>query len=329
MADWTTDKAAAMKHLAAWDGNFSQLGDVSEPLRDDAEVVIVAVTNLGSALEYATDSLKADVEVVKVAVANDGFALQYAADSLKADIEVVKAAAANERGALCFAAASLMADPAMVKELVAVSAKALEHATEPTRDAILIETFPLGEADRVVAARSAQYKAAVAALVARAETFKAEKAQIDKAATAVNAAAAMLADLEAQWKAAKAAKDWKAAKAAKAAMDATKSAAGGSGADNPVAEPMQTTTETWEQIETAADALVGTAPLHGLQYLANAYSREADRKGETDDYDAAEAYSDAAEAVSASDYTVNELTPDRENNSIWGLLEEIWEEEEW
>ena len=75
-----------------------------------------------------------------------------------------------------------------------------------------------------------------------------------------------------------------------------------------------------DALEAAASALERTAPLHGLAYLAEAYSREADRNGEADDYEAAEAYSEAAEAVAASGYDGSELAPTR-GQAVWGALQ--------
>ncbi len=46
--------------------------------------MIIAVTQCGSALEYASEYLKADKEVVTVAVAENGYALEYASEDLKA-----------------------------------------------------------------------------------------------------------------------------------------------------------------------------------------------------------------------------------------------------
>ena len=55
-------------------------------------MVLAAVTQHGSALEYADESLKKDKEVVIAAVTQSGIlALKYADESLKKDKEVVLA----------------------------------------------------------------------------------------------------------------------------------------------------------------------------------------------------------------------------------------------
>jgi hypothetical protein len=64
-------------------------------LKNDKEVVMVAVAQDGRALRFASDALKNDKEVVMVAVAQDGRALEYASDALKNDEEVVMFAVAQ------------------------------------------------------------------------------------------------------------------------------------------------------------------------------------------------------------------------------------------
>jgi hypothetical protein len=65
-------------------------------LKNDKEVVMVAVAQDGRALRFASDALKNDKEVVMVAVAQDGRALEYASDALKNDEEVVMFAVAQD-----------------------------------------------------------------------------------------------------------------------------------------------------------------------------------------------------------------------------------------
>ena len=76
------------------------LGDVSEALRNDREVVLTAVAKHGAALRCASKALCRDREVMLTAVANDGWALQYAPEALCNDREVVLTAVASERHAL-------------------------------------------------------------------------------------------------------------------------------------------------------------------------------------------------------------------------------------
>ena len=83
------DKKEALKQIRA--GNFFSLADADKKLRADKEVVLAAVKEYGSGLEYADEKLKADKEVVLEAIKNFGGALEYADDSLKKDREVVLA----------------------------------------------------------------------------------------------------------------------------------------------------------------------------------------------------------------------------------------------
>ena len=61
----------------------------SPELKEDREVVLRAVTQNGHALEYASQELQGDREVVLAAVANDGYTLKYASPELRADREMV------------------------------------------------------------------------------------------------------------------------------------------------------------------------------------------------------------------------------------------------
>ena len=62
---------------------------LSSRLRDDKEVVMIAVKKDGSALEVASDRLKDNFEVVMTAVKNCGYALDFASDRLKDNEEIV------------------------------------------------------------------------------------------------------------------------------------------------------------------------------------------------------------------------------------------------
>jgi hypothetical protein len=62
-------------------------------LRADKEVVLVAVSQCGYALQWASSVLKADKEVVLAAVCNWGYALKWASSELQVDKEVLRCAA--------------------------------------------------------------------------------------------------------------------------------------------------------------------------------------------------------------------------------------------
>ena len=75
----------------------SELKNASERLRDNKEIVIMAVKNCGDALNYASERLRNDKEIVMIAVKNCGAALNYASERLRDDEEIVLAAIQSEK----------------------------------------------------------------------------------------------------------------------------------------------------------------------------------------------------------------------------------------
>ncbi len=69
----------------------------------EEEVVIAAVKNKGTALQFAGHILRANKKVVMAAVQNDGDALYYASPDLREDKEVVMAAVQNKGDSLRYA----------------------------------------------------------------------------------------------------------------------------------------------------------------------------------------------------------------------------------
>ncbi len=96
--------------LAAVSQNSSALEYASEELQADRDVVMVAVRQTGFALAYASNVLKADRAFMLEAVRQNGFALRYASAELKADREVVLAAVRQKDSAIYFASDKLQAD---------------------------------------------------------------------------------------------------------------------------------------------------------------------------------------------------------------------------
>eukprot|EP00971_Amphidinium_carterae_P064306 1273511-Amphidinium_carterae.1 len=58
----------------------------------DREIVLAAVQQNGSALEYAAEECKTDRKIVLAAVTQNGYALQWAAEECKTDRQIVLAA---------------------------------------------------------------------------------------------------------------------------------------------------------------------------------------------------------------------------------------------
>ena len=69
--------------ISLMDGDGCRLGELSEDLRKDREVVMDAVQNCRAALEHAHKTLQEDEEIVSVAVSNDGAAMQFASSSIQ------------------------------------------------------------------------------------------------------------------------------------------------------------------------------------------------------------------------------------------------------
>ena len=58
---------------------------------DDEDVVLAAVNNSGSALQFASDRLKNDKKIVIAAVSNDPYSISFASDELQSDDDVLDA----------------------------------------------------------------------------------------------------------------------------------------------------------------------------------------------------------------------------------------------
>lgn len=57
--------------------------------RSDRDIVILAISSFGEALEFASPELRGDINVVNIALRNNGDSLEYASDSIKDDYESV------------------------------------------------------------------------------------------------------------------------------------------------------------------------------------------------------------------------------------------------
>ena len=90
----------------------------SVELRADREVVLAAVCQDGTALQFASAELQADREVVLAAVQQFGRALQWTSAELQADSEIVRAAVRQDGRAIDYASADLSSDRDVVLALV-------------------------------------------------------------------------------------------------------------------------------------------------------------------------------------------------------------------
>ena len=87
-----------------------QLQHLSQGEKNDKELVLVAVSKDGQAIQFADPTLQADMEVVLKAIINDGLALEFADPTLKADKEVVLKAVMTNGCALKFADPAFQVD---------------------------------------------------------------------------------------------------------------------------------------------------------------------------------------------------------------------------
>ena len=110
----------------------------------DRDVVLRAVAQNGTGLEYAVAKLKGDREVVLAAVTKHGNALRFAATEAQGDREIVLAAVTKHGTALVYAAAELQGDREVVLAAVAQNRIALENAAAELRaDSVLLQMSSL------------------------------------------------------------------------------------------------------------------------------------------------------------------------------------------
>jgi Domain of unknown function (DUF4116) len=92
-------------------------------------VVVAAVTENGSALDFATPDLRSDPDVVLAAVRNDGVALVFAGAQLRDTPAVAFSAVLQEPLALEVVSQRLLGDPALVFLAATRDARALRFAS--------------------------------------------------------------------------------------------------------------------------------------------------------------------------------------------------------
>ena len=90
----------------------------TDELKDDKEVMLIAVENNGFMLKYASDKLKDDKDIVLKAVNQNGLALIYASDRLKNDKEVVLKAIESNTYAIEYASDELKKDKDIILKLI-------------------------------------------------------------------------------------------------------------------------------------------------------------------------------------------------------------------
>ena len=94
------------------------LKSLPKHFKKDREIVLVAVKQYGSAIQYADEEFRKDNEIVLEAVKKDGYALEYVDDSFKKNKEIVLIAVKCEGSAIQFADDSFKKDQEIVNSIV-------------------------------------------------------------------------------------------------------------------------------------------------------------------------------------------------------------------
>ena len=102
-------------------------------IKKDKEIVLIAVKNYGTALEYVDKSMQDDKEVVLVAVKENGNALKYASSRLKDDKEVVFSAVQNNKYVIRFASKRLQQNKNFLKQISDEKQKRYDAVNPPIK----------------------------------------------------------------------------------------------------------------------------------------------------------------------------------------------------
>jgi len=126
--DWIIRNRRFMLEVLKLDGRALQY-DRYGFLSNDEELVLVAVSSDGSALQFASNNLQDNDQVVLTAVKQYGLALEYASERIRGTKLVVLQAMRNDGGALSHASERLRGDRDVVVAAIKENGKALQNAT--------------------------------------------------------------------------------------------------------------------------------------------------------------------------------------------------------
>jgi hypothetical protein len=112
--DWAKSRAFILEAVKK-DGRWIELAN--EDVKNEMEIVSIAIAESGSALEYVSAEMKNNKEVVLIAVSKDGNALEYASDSLKSNKEVIIKAVSQSFNSLGYANGNVLDNLEFVIEL--------------------------------------------------------------------------------------------------------------------------------------------------------------------------------------------------------------------
>ncbi|CAB9513276.1 expressed unknown protein [Seminavis robusta] len=110
------------------------LGYAHNEMRDNKEIVMIAVSHNGLELKFASRRLQQDRDVVLAAVESNPMALEHASEDLKADTEIVVRALKKEGRVLRFATERLRGDVDLVMMAISSTWTALRYAAESVRN---------------------------------------------------------------------------------------------------------------------------------------------------------------------------------------------------
>ena len=126
-SELSSDKEVVLLAVSK-DGHAVQFA--SDDLKSDRDVAIAAVSKDGHAIRYLSNNMKSDREIAMAAVTSRGYALQDVSDCMKSDRRVVTTAVANHGFALQHASDSMKSDRQVVMTAVANDGRALQHAPD-------------------------------------------------------------------------------------------------------------------------------------------------------------------------------------------------------
>lgn len=130
--------------------NVFALEFASEELRNNIEVIKFAVSQTCFALQFASEELRNNIEVVKLAISQDGITLKYASEELRNNIEVVKLAVSKSEYAFRFASEELRNNIEVVKLAVSQDGCALNFASEELRNNIEVVKLAVSQDGRAL-----------------------------------------------------------------------------------------------------------------------------------------------------------------------------------
>jgi hypothetical protein len=106
----------------------------SEGIKNNLDIVRIAVTENGLALQFASEGIKNNLDIVRLAVSNNGLALQFASNDLKNNLNIVRLAVSNNGLALQFASNDLKNNLNIVKIAVSRNGLALQFASDEIKN---------------------------------------------------------------------------------------------------------------------------------------------------------------------------------------------------